>query len=158
EGQLIAPQSQPVRMSYPVTVLPAMWRPLKGSDRPIMIRDVLSLNRPARINGLAVLRDGPEGAVAALRRTLETWQSMVGPGGMFAVAAVTELAHDNRFFWPAHHLAKPFNLDLSKKRQIKWDRLLADLPSLQALCIESDLGFGRHGPPADYDRRHAARV
>lgn len=79
EAQLVAPGSAPVRTSYPVTVLPEMWHPLKGSERSNMIQDVLALHRRARLNGLAVLRGGPDEAVSALRRALETWRSLVGP-------------------------------------------------------------------------------
>jgi hypothetical protein len=48
----------------------------------------------------------------------------------------------------------PFSLDLSKKRQAKWDRLLADLPALQGLRIQSDFGFGPDRRPADYRARY----
>jgi hypothetical protein len=157
EAHLVAPESAPVQTSYPVTVLPAMWRPLKGSDQPHMIHYVRAMNDPARINGLAVLRGGPDEAVSALRRTLETWQSLADPGGVFTVAAATEPVEEYAFFWPAD-LAESFKLDLSKKRQAKWDRLMADLPSVQGLRIQSDFGIGRSGPPTDYRQRYAARV
>ena len=63
EAHLVEPESAPIVTSYPVTVLPAMWRPLKGSDQPHMIHYVRALNDPARINCLAVLRGGPDEAV-----------------------------------------------------------------------------------------------
>jgi hypothetical protein len=56
--------------SYPVTVLPDMWQPLEGSERPTMVQAVRALNDPARINGFAVLGGGADAAVAAPPRTL----------------------------------------------------------------------------------------
>jgi hypothetical protein len=157
EAHLVAPESAPVQTSYPVTVLPAMWRPLKGSNQPHMIHYVRALNDPARINALAVLRGGPDESGSALRRALETWRSLAAPGGAFTVAAATEPVGQHAFFWPAD-LAKPFKLDLNKKRQAKWDRLMADLPSVQGLRIASDPGIGSAGAPADYAQRFAARI
>jgi hypothetical protein len=181
EAHLVAPKSAPVRTSYPVTVLPEMWHPLKRSEQPNMIQDVLSLNRPARVNGLAVLRGGPDAAVSALRRALETWRSLVDPSHRFAVAAATDEsvsatlrraletlrslsgpahvpaatkpANEVSFFWPADSVM-PFKLDLSKKRQAKWDRFMADLPSLHGLRITTDIG---HGLPREEHAQHYAR-
>jgi hypothetical protein len=157
EARLLAPASAPVRTSYPVTVLPQMWHPLKGSEQPNMIQDVLALNRPARLNGLAVLRDGPAEAVSALRRTLETWRSLVDPNGVFSVAAAMKPVDERTFFWPADS-AQPFQLELGRKRQAKWDGLVADLPSVHGLRVMSEPGIGRHGSSADYKQRHAARI
>jgi hypothetical protein len=154
EAHLVAPQSAPVQTSYPVAVLPEVWRPLKGSDQPNSIHDVLNLHRGTRINGLAVLRGGADEAVTALRHTLETWRSLIDGHRKFIVAAATERVPDAAFLRPTD-LSMPFKLDLSKKRQARWDRLLADLPSIQALRIENDLT----GPPAsDYQQRYAARI
>jgi hypothetical protein len=147
EAHLIEPESAPVQTSYPVTVLPAMWRPLKGSDQPQGVHYVRALNDPARINGLAVLRRAPDAAVSAVRCTLETWRSLAAPGGVFIVAAATEPV-EGSFFSPAD-LAEPFQLDLTKKQQAKWDRVMANLHSVQGLRIDSDLGIGRAGVPAD---------
>ena len=154
EAHLVAPRSAPIRTSYPVTVLPDMWRPLKGREQPNMVHAIRMLNQPARINGLAVLQGGTEGAVSALRRTLETWRSLIDPARKFTVAAATELAHEAAFFWPAD-LAKAFYLDLSKKRQTKWDRLMADLPSVQGLRISSDF---RHSSHEQYVQSYAQRI
>jgi hypothetical protein len=134
-----------------------MWRPLKGGDRPHMVHAIRALNDPTRMNGLAVLRGGPDGAVSALRRALETWRSLVDPGGTFTVAAATEPLHEHAFHWPAD-LAMMFKLDLSKKRQAKWERLLADLAPVQGLRIQSDFGIGRKGPPADHGQGYARRI
>jgi hypothetical protein len=154
EAHLVAPQSAPVQTSYPVAVLPEVWRPLKGSDQPNSIHDVLNLHRGTRINGLAVLRGGADEAVIALRHTLETWRSLVDARGKFIVAAATERVPEAAFLRPTD-LSMPFKVDLSKKRQAKWDRLLAELPLIQALQIGSDFT----GPPtSDYQQRYAARV
>jgi len=131
-----------------------MWRPLKSSEQPRMIHAIRHLNEPARINGLAVLRGETNEAVSALRQTLETWRTLVNPDGIFSVAAAAEIVRDAFFFWPADS-AMPFKLELGKKRQSKWDRLLADLPSVQGLRITSE--FTR-GPFEDFGQRHAARI
>jgi hypothetical protein len=157
EAHLVEPESAPIQTSYPVTVLPAMWRPLKGSDKPNMIHSVRALNHPARINGLAVLRGEQDESVSALRRALETWRALVDSAGVFTVAAATEQVEGYAFFWPAD-LVRPFKFDLSKKRQTKWTHLMNDLPSVQGLRIASDFGIGRRGPPADYNQRYAARI
>src|SRR5262245_16809221 len=49
EALLLEPRSAPARSSYLVTVLPEMWRPLKGSDQPRQVWSVQALNKPARI-------------------------------------------------------------------------------------------------------------
>lgn len=156
EAHLVVPESDPVQISYPVIVLPTMWRPLKGSDRPLSVRDVRALNNPARISGLAVLGGGADEAVLALRRTLETWQSLAAPDGVFTVAAAMEPVEEFAFHWPAD-LAKTFKLDLSKKRQTKWSRVMADLPSVQGLRITSDYSDPRSSPE-DHRKRYAQRV
>jgi hypothetical protein len=134
-----------------------MWHPLKGSDQPHMIWYVLALNRPKRINALAVLRGGIDEAVSALRRTLDTWRSLVDPGGTFTVTAVTEPVRAHSFHRPTDG-GEAFNLDLRKERQTEWDRLLTDLSSLQGLRVQSEVAFGPGGPDADYQKRYAARV
>lgn len=154
EGRLVTPGSAPVQTSHPVRVLPEMWRPLKGSEQPHSIHDVLNLSQPTRMNGFAVLRDQAD---EALRHTLETWRSLIDPGGRFTVAAAMEPVQEYTFFSPAD-LAKSFKIDLSKKRQAKWDKLLADLPSIHGLRIVSDYSIGPNGPPADYEKRYAARI
>jgi hypothetical protein len=50
----------------------------------------------------------------------------------------------------------PFKLDLSKKRQAKWDRLMADLPSVHGLRITTDIGHGL--PREEYAHHYARRV
>jgi hypothetical protein len=50
----------------------------------------------------------------------------------------------------------PFKLDLSKKRRTKWDRLMADLLSVEGLNITSDIGHGL--PREEYARHYAERV
>ena len=157
EAHLVAPESAPVQTLYPVAVLPDMWCPLKGSEQPNSIHDVLNLNQRTRTNGLAVLRGGVDESVSALRHALETWRSLIDPRGSFIVTPATELPHEAAFFWPSD-VAKLFKLDLTKKQQAKWDRLLANLPSIQGLRIASDFGIGPHGPPEDYEERYAARV
>jgi hypothetical protein len=116
-----------------------MWRLLKGSDQPHGVHYVRALNDPARINGLAVLRRAPDAAVSAVRCTLETWRSLAAPGGVFIVAAATEPV-EGSFFSPAD-LAEPFQLDLTKKQQAKWDRVMANLHSVQGLRIDSNRGM-----------------
>jgi hypothetical protein len=138
EAHLVAPRSETARVAYPVTVLPDMWRPLKGSDQPDVIPYVLALNCPTRINALAVLRGGGDEAVSALRRTLESWRSLVDPDGSFTVAAETEPVQtpdvDQTAEW-----VEMSGLDLSETRQNEWDRVLANLPSLESLLIRSEL-------------------
>jgi hypothetical protein len=183
EAHLVEPKSAPIETSYPVIVLPAMWRPLKGSEQPLMIHDVLKLNRPARVNCLAVLRGGANETVSALLRALETWRRLIGPAHKFDVAGATdeavsaalrrsldtlrsragaahiltatERANEAGFYWPADSVM-PFKLDLSKKRQAQWDQLMADLPSVQGLRITSDIGHGL--PRGEYARHNAERV
>jgi len=151
EAHLVAPRSAHVHTSYPVTVLPEMWRPLKGRDQPHGIHGVLRLNQRTRVNGLAVLRGGAD---EALCLALETWRSFIDPDRTFFVSAATEPVHDAHFFGPTDG-AKPFILDLSKKRRAKWDKLLADLPSIKGLSIASHFS----GPPgSDYRQRNAARI
>jgi hypothetical protein len=187
EGHLIAPRSTPIKTSYPVTILPYMWRPLKSSEQPHMIHDILRLNRPERVNSLAVLRGGAHDAVSALRRALETWRRLIGPAHKFAVAAATdeavsatlrrsletlrsragpvdiptatERANEAGFYWRADSVM-PFKLDVSKKKQAKWDRLMADLPSVQGLRITSDIGHGlsREEYIRHFDEHYAGRI
>lgn len=156
EARLVAPASPLVQTSYPVTVLPAMWRPLKGSDRPRMIHSVRALNNPARVNALAVLGGEPDESVLALRRALEAWQSLATANGIFTVAAAMEPVEEYTFHRPANP-AKMFKLDLSKKRQTKWARLMANLSSVEGLRITSDFSNPRI-PPADRDKQYAARM
>jgi hypothetical protein len=48
-------------------------------------------------------------------------------------------------FYRQADLVMPFKLDLSKKRQSKWDRLtMGDLPSVRGLRISSDIGHGNY--------------
>jgi hypothetical protein len=143
EARLISPSSTPTRTSYPVTILPDMWRPLRSSEQPTIyaIYAIRKLNRPTRLNGLAVLQSGAQEEVSALRQTLQTWRSLIDPAGKFIVAAATEPVGEAHFFRPLD-LAKTFTLDLSKKRQTKWDRLMADLPSIGGLRISSDFSKG----------------
>ncbi len=152
EARLVSPSSAPTRTSCPVTVLPDMWRPLRSSEQPTMIYAIRMLNRPTRLNGLAVLQSGAEEEVSALRQTLQTWRSLIDPGGKFTVAAATEQVNEASFFCPADP-AKTFTLDFSKKRQTKWNRLLADLPSVRGLQISSE--FGSH---EEYDQRYEERI
>jgi len=74
---------------------------------------------------------------------------------VYTVAAAMEPV-EGAFFSPAD-LAEPFQLDLSKKPQAKWDRLMANLHSLQGLRVDSDR-VGRAGVPADHAQRFAART
>lgn len=111
------------------------------------------LNDPARINALAVLRGGAEAAVSALRKAIDAWWPFMEPTHVFDVRAVQEAPAENAFFKPAT-FTRPFTLDPSKKRQPKWDRLMADLPSLHALWITDE--FAR--PGTDYAQRHARRA
>lgn len=157
EAHLVEPESATVRTSYPVTVLPAMWRPLKGNERPQMIHCVRAMNDPTRINALAVLRGEANETVSALRRTLETWQSLANKSGVFNVAAATEPIEEYAFFSPCD-LSGSFRLDLSKKRNAKWDRVMANLPSLQCLRIASDLGISRDEAPTDDGPRFESRI
>jgi len=154
EAHLITPQSAPIRTSCPVIVLPEMWRPLRSTEQPAELHAIRSLNRPTRINALAVLSGAADEAVRALRMTLETWRSRIDPAYPFSVAAATETPEGFAFFWPAD-LAKSFSLDLRKKRNPQWDRLMADLPSVHGLRIATDLMTTRE---ADYAQRQGARV
>jgi hypothetical protein len=186
EAKLVAPMSPPIQTSYPVTVLPDMWRPLKSSDQPPMthaIHAIRMLNQPVRINALAVLRGEADQSVSALRRALDTWRSLIGSAHKFDVAAATEealsdnlrriletsrslgrpahmptateRANEAFFFSPADSMI-PFKLDVSKKRQGKWDQLMTDLPSVHGLRITSEIGHGL--PREEYSRHHAERI
>jgi len=157
EAHLVEPKSAPIETSYPVIVLPAMWRPLKGSDQPHMIHYVRALNQPARVNCLAVLRAGRDESVAALRSSLEVWRSLVVQTGVFTVRAATEPAAEGTFHRPADR-GKSFELDLSKARQPEWDRLMADLPLVEGLSIGNGYGGGRPSSPDEIRQRHAARI
>jgi hypothetical protein len=121
-----------------------MWRPLKGSDQPHMIHYVRALNQPARVNCLAVLRAGRDESVAALRRSLEVWRSLVVQAGVFTVRAATEPVAEGAFHRPAG-LAKNFKLDLSKARQAEWDQLMADLPSSLLATVTLSQTFAQAG-------------
>src|SRR5262249_46995099 len=44
EALLLDPRSAPARLSYPVTVPPEMWRPLKGSDQLRQVGSIRALN------------------------------------------------------------------------------------------------------------------
>jgi hypothetical protein len=156
-AHLVEPKSAPIETSYPVIVPPAMWRPLKGSDQPHMIHYVRALNQPARVNCLAVLRAGRDESVAALRRSLEVWRSLVVQAGVFTVRAATEPVAEGAFHRPAD-LAKNFELDLSKARQAEWDQLMADLPSVEGLSIGNGYVSGRPSSPGEYRQRYAARI
>jgi hypothetical protein len=134
EARLLEPQSAPARSSYPVTVLPEMWRPLKGSDQPRAIWSVQQLNRAARINGFAVLSDGA--GVAALRQAIDAWLSLVDHRGTYGVVPAGEQGDEASFYSP-YGAPRPFTLDLGKSRQTRWNRLLADLPSVAVLDIGS---------------------
>jgi hypothetical protein len=157
EAHLVEPKSASIETSYPVIILPAMWRPLKGSDQPHMIHYVRALNQPARVNCLAVLRAGRDESVAALRRSLEVWRSLVVQDGVFTVRAATEPVAEGAAHRPAD-LGKNFELDLSKARQAEWDRLMADLPSVEGLSISNGYSGGRSSSPDEIRQRHAARI
>jgi hypothetical protein len=150
EAHLVSPGSEPARVAYPVTVLPEMWRPLKGDDQPLnVIPYVISLNRPTQINALAVLRGGSDEAVSALQRTLATWRSLVDPGDTFRVAfAAAPPVQEPNFHQPPDWV-QISDLNLSEERQPEWDRLLADLPALQRLIICSEFGCNDDHRPAD---------
>jgi hypothetical protein len=62
----------------------------------------------------------------------------------------TERANEAGFYRPADSVM-PFKLDLSRKRQTKWDHVMADLPSVQGLRITSDIGHGL--PRGEYAER-----
>jgi hypothetical protein len=119
-----------------------------------MIYAIRFLNRPTRLNALAVLQGSAEQEVSALRRTLETWRSLIDPAGKFDVAPATEPVKEHAFFSPAG-LVNTFTLDLSKKKLTKWDRLLADLPSVRGLLISNQFIRGSH---EDHAERHAKRI
>jgi len=136
EALLLEPRSAPAWLSYSVTVLPDMWRPLKGSDQPRMVWSIRALNKPARINGFAVLSGGPDQCVAALRKAIDAWLSLVDPRRTYSVFPKTEQS-DELFFYSPGGASNPFILDLGKSRQANWNRFLADLPSVAALDIGS---------------------
>lgn len=120
-----------------------------------MIHTIGMLNRPTRLNGLAVLQSGTEKGVSALRQTLETWRSLIDQAGKFTVAAATGPVHEASFFSPTGR-EKTFTLDLMKKRQTKWDRLIADLPSVHGLTISSEF----YGDPSseEYAQSYEERI
>ena len=135
EALLLEPRSAPARSSYLVTVLPEMWRPLKGSDQPRSVWSVQALNKPARINGFAVLSGGPDQCVVALRKAIDVWLPWVDPRHI-RVSPLGEQSNQAFFYFP-YGASKEFILDLGKSRQTKWNRLLADLPSVATLDIGS---------------------
>ena len=154
EALLLEPRSAPAQSSYPVTVLPETWRPLKGSDQPRAIWAVRELSRPARINGFAVLSGGPDRCVAALQQAIDAWLSWVDPRRTYGVSPTGE-QNDEAFFYSAYGASKSFTLDLGKSRQAKWNRLLADLPSVAAL----DIGSRSRGTSSQaLDEFYATRV
>ena len=136
EALLLEPRSAPARSSYLVTVLPEMWRPLKGSDQPRQVWFIQALNKPARINGFAVLSGGSDKCVIALRKAIDAWLSWVDPRLTYRVSPLTEQSNEAFFYFP-YGASKAFILDLGKLRQAKWNRLLADLPSVATLDIGS---------------------
>ena len=119
-----------------------------------MIHAIRSLNCPTRLNGLAVLQSGAVEEVSALRQTLQTWRSLIDPAGKFGVTAATEPVKEAFFFRP-NDPVKSFTLDFGKKRQTKWNKLLADLPSVCSLSISSQFG---DGPREEYAQRYEDRI
>jgi len=136
EAFLLEPPSAPARLSYPVTVLPGMWRPLRSRDQPDAIWAIKALNRPARINGLAVLCGGPDHTAAALREVIDAWLSFADQRQMYSVSAEAEASSEANFYSP-YHTSKSFAFDLGESGGAEWNRLLAGLPSVAALHIHS---------------------
>jgi hypothetical protein len=153
EIRLVQPESTTARASYPVTVLPDMWRPLRSSDRPSAIWSVLALNRPSRINCMAVLVGGPDKSVSALQQAIEAWLATTDPKLKYAVISNPEPSHDAQFYSPNGGTIV-FTLDRGKSRQTKWNRLLGNLPALASLRLATE----RDASSELYAELHKVRV
>jgi hypothetical protein len=89
--------------------------------------------------------------------TCRSSRSLVVQDGVFTVRAATEPVAEGAAHRPAD-LGKNFELDLSKARQAEWDRLMADLPSVEGLSISNGYSGGRSSSPDEIRQRHAARI